>query len=138
MTFVQAAIFLPWSLVAILLLWWLAYVPQNLRRDRAKQPGALERMDDLRWRAWSAQEGWPPLTCWSECRDLHADDWWRAYLHQTCWSGCRDLHREDWWRAYLEQAGPRVAEAPVHSRLRRIPRRWGSSDSSAQSAGLPA
>lgn len=94
-TFVEAASFLPCFLVAILFLWLLAYVPQNLRRDRAKQSGALDRLDELRRSAWSFPEGWPPLTCWSECRDLH---------------------REDWWRAYVEQAGPRVTEAPVHSR----------------------
>ena len=32
----------PCFLVAILFLWLLAYMPQNLRRDRAKQPGALD------------------------------------------------------------------------------------------------
>ena len=143
MTLIEAAFFLPCFLVAILFLWLLAYMPQNLRRDRAKQPGALDRMDELRWSAWSFPEGWPPLTCWSECRDLHREDWWRAYLHQTCWSGCRDLHREDWWRAYLEQAGPeqagpRVTEAPVHSRPISTQRPWGTPDSSARGAGLPA
>ena len=117
MTFIEAAFLLPCFLVAILFLWLLAYVPQNLRRDREKQPGALDRMDELRWSAWSFPEGWPPLTCWSECRDLH---------------------REDWWRAYMEQASPRVTEDPVHSRPITTQRPWRTPDSSARGAGLPA
>ena len=138
MTFIEAVFFLPCFLVAILFLWLLAYMPQNLRRDRAKQPGALDRMDELRWRAWSFPEGWPPWTCWSGCRDLHGEDWWRAYLSQTCWSGCSDLHREDWWRAYLEQAGASVPEASAHSRSRSTRRTRRPAESSAQGAGVVA
>jgi hypothetical protein len=137
-TFVQAAFFVPCFLVAILLLWLLAYVPQNVRQDRTKRPGSLDRMDDLRWRTWSFPEGWPPWTCWPGCRDLHRDDWWTAYLHQTCWSGCSDLHREDWWRAYVDQAGSSVAEAPGHSRPRSTERACGSSEGSALGVGLVA
>ena len=105
MTFVEAALFFFLCVVcAISVLWLLAYVPPNIRQDRMNEMGALDDLDELRWNGWTPLMGWPPVTCWRGCADLHRDDWWRRYLDQTCWDGCKDLHRDDWWRAYLDGA----------------------------------
>jgi hypothetical protein len=91
----------------------LAYVPPNIKQDRMNEMGGLDDLnemgglddlDELRWNGWTPLMGWPPVTCWQGCADLHRDDWWRRYLDRTCWDGCKDLHREDWWRAYVHQA----------------------------------
>jgi hypothetical protein len=113
MTFAQAAFLLPCVLVGVAVLWLLFYVPRHIRQDRMRQGGGLDRMEELRWRGWTRSTGWPPWTCWPGCRDLHRDDWWRAYLHQACWPGCEALHREDWWRAYVDPvAVPRARTVP--------------------------
>jgi hypothetical protein len=103
-TFVEAAFFVPCVLGAISVLWLLAYVPLRIRQDRMNEVGGLDHLDELGWKGWTLWVGWPPWTCWPGCKDLHRDDWWRAYLHQTCWHGCAGLHRDDWWRAYVDQA----------------------------------
>src|SRR5665648_287763 len=104
-TFVEAALSVPCVLGAISVLWLLAYLPRSIRQDRMNEVRGLDDLDELGWKGWSLRVGWSPWTCWPGCKDLHRDDWWRAYLHQTCWPGCEDLHRDDWWRAYVDQPG---------------------------------
>jgi hypothetical protein len=104
-TFVEAALFFFLCvLCAISVLWLLAYAPQIVGQDRMNELGGLDHLDELRWNGWTPLMGWPPVTCWHGCADLHRDDWWRRYLDQTCWDGCKDLHSDDWWRAYVDQA----------------------------------
>jgi hypothetical protein len=103
-TFVGAG-FLTCILVAILVLWLMGYVPRTIRQDRKNDVGGLDSLDKWRWQGWTLSIGWPPWTCWEGCRDLHRDDWFRAYQHRTCWDGCSDLHRDDWWKAYLDRTG---------------------------------
>lgn len=102
MTFVEAAFIFPSVVCVIAVLWLLAYLVRNLRRDQVPEAG-LEDLDELRWIGWTLSMGWPPVTCWHGCADLHRADWWRTYLGQTCWQGCERLHRADWWRAYVDQ-----------------------------------
>lgn len=102
MTFARAAFLLPAVACVISLLCLLPYVLRHLRQD--PMVAGLDGLDDLRWNGWTLTLGWPPVTCWRGCADLHRDDWWRTHLCRTCWQGCADLHRDDWWRAYLEQA----------------------------------
>jgi hypothetical protein len=85
------------SLITRVLLW-------VMKRDRMGEEEGLANLDGLRWNGWTPAMGWPPMTCWPECRDFHRADWWRMYLDRTCAPGCETFHRADWWKAYLEQA----------------------------------
>ena len=78
MTFVEAAFFFPCVVCAISVLWLLAYVPRNVRQNRMNEVGGLDDLDELRWKGWTLLMGWPPVTCWRGCADLHRDDWWRG------------------------------------------------------------
>jgi len=82
-TFVEAAFFVPCVLGAISVLWLLAYVPLRIRQDRMNEVGGLDHLDELGWKGWTLWVGWPPWTCWPGCKDLHRDDWWRAYVDQA-------------------------------------------------------
>lgn len=104
-SFVAAAV-LPIVICAVSALWLLAYGLPNLGQDRTSGVGGMDDLDRLRWNGWNGLVGWPPVTCWQGCADLHCDDWWTRYVYRTCWSGCKDLHREDWWRAYVDQDDP--------------------------------
>lgn len=84
------------TLAARVLLW-------VMRQDRTNDEGSLASLDGLRWNGWTPSMGWPPMTCWPECRDFHRTDWWRMYLDRTCSPECEVFHRADWWRAYTEQ-----------------------------------
>jgi len=103
-TFAEAIFWFMCVIFAISILWSLGYVLRNTRQDRMNERGGLGDLDELRWNVWTPGLGWPPVTCWQGCANLHRDDWWREHVHQTCWAGCKDLHRDDWWRAYLDQA----------------------------------
>jgi hypothetical protein len=100
-TFVQAALLVPCVVGALSVLWLLAYMPRNIKRDRIAETGGLDDLDGLVWNGWTPLKGWPP--CWHGCTSLHRDDWWKGYVYGTCWHGCADLHRDDWWRAYVDQ-----------------------------------
>jgi hypothetical protein len=119
-TFVGAGFFsLLCVLGAVSVLWLLVYVARTTRADRMSEAGGLDRLDRLRWQSWTVLIGWPPWTCWRGCKDLHGEQWWRAYLYRTCWDGCRDLHGEQWWRAYVDPSDwcgerPTGPEASTH------------------------
>jgi hypothetical protein len=107
-TFVQAALFIPFVASATLILWLLAYTLRNLTQHRVNVVEGLDNMEVQRWKGWTPLMAWPPVTCWRGCSDLHRDDWWVAYLDRTCWQGCEGLHRADWWRAYVDQPDEQV------------------------------
>lgn len=104
MELVEATFLFPSFFLAISVLWLLVFMLRNIEQDRINASGGLDDLDGLRWNGWTQALGWPPVTCWQGCADLHRDDWWRVYLRQTCWQGCADLHRDDWWRSYVEHA----------------------------------
>ena len=103
MTFVQAAVLVPFALCVLSILLLRLYVLRKTRQDRMNEVAGLDHLHELRWNGWTLVMGWPPVTCWQGCADLHRVDWWNRHLHRTCWQGCADLHRDDWWRAYLGQ-----------------------------------
>lgn len=124
MTTVEAALLLLCVVSAISVLWLLVYVRRDMNRDRVNGVGGLVHLDVLAWRDWTPLLGWPPMTCWPGCKDLHRADWfrvyldrtcrdgcadfhhvqwWKKYLSRTCWDGCVDLHRDDWFRVYLDR-----------------------------------
>jgi len=80
---VEAAFFFPSVFCAISVIWLVAYVRRSLQQDRMNALGGLDDLDGLRWNGWTLLRGWPPVTCWQGCADLHRDDWWRAYLEQA-------------------------------------------------------
>ena len=90
MTFVGAGFFsLLCVLGAISVLWLLVYVARTIRADRMSEAGGLDRLDRLRWQSWTVLIGWPPWTCWRGCKDLHGEQWWRAYVDPSDWCGER-------------------------------------------------
>ena len=88
---------------AISVLWLLAYVMRDMNRARVDRVEGLDHLDVLAWRDWTPLMGWPPVTCWPDCRDLHRADWFRVYLDRTCRDGCADFHRVEWWKTYLRR-----------------------------------
>ncbi len=113
----QPAILIVCVVLAIWIMWLLAFVRRNTRQDRQYAAGKVGDLDDLRWYGWTVKKGWPPVTCWYGCASLHREDWWRDELSRTCWDGCAELHRADWWSVYLDQAGERPAAEAVKVRV---------------------
>ncbi len=105
MTGVGTAFFFLYVACAVTILSLLAAIlTRDRHRDRTNGVAGVSSLETLPWGAWTPSKGWPPMTCWPGCRDLHRHDWGRLYLARTCWPGCADLHREDWWKAYVDRA----------------------------------
>lgn len=114
MTVVGTAFFFLYVACAVTIVSFLAGIlTRDKRRDRKNGVAGVSSLETLPWGGWTAAKGWPPMTCWSGCRDFHRDDWGAFYQARTCWQGCADLHRDDWWKAFVDRADGTTQEPEV-------------------------